>query len=75
MWLQPGKDVALIGYDDLEIARIHRPSLSVLRPQAREAGQRVVNILMEVIKGEDPGKFQEIHQVEMVIRETSFAPS
>ena len=73
--LQPGKDVALIGYDDLEIARIHRPSLSVLRPQAREAGQRVVNILMEVIKGEDPGKFQEIHQVEMVIRETSLPPS
>ncbi|MEE3023568.1 MAG: substrate-binding domain-containing protein, partial [SAR324 cluster bacterium] len=73
--LQPGKDVALIGYDDLEIVRIHRPSLSVLRPQAREAGQRVVNILLEVIKGEDPGKFQEIHQVEMVIRETSLHPS
>ena len=67
--------MALIGYDDLEIARIQRPSLSFLRPQAREAGQRVVNILLEVIKGEDPGKFQEIHQVEMVIRETSLPPS
>ena len=54
---------------------IRDSSLSVLRPHAREAGQRVVNILLEVINGEDPGKFQEIHQVEMVIRETSFAPS
>ena len=73
--LVPGRDVALIGYDDLEIARIHRPPLSVLRPFARDAGKRVVEILLEVIGGADPGTFQEIRDVELVIRETSLPPS
>ena len=71
----PGKDVAMIGYDDLEIAKIHRPPLSVLRPFARDAGLRVVEILIEVIKGADPGDFQEIRDVELVVRETSLPPS
>ena len=73
--LVPGRDVALIGYDDLEIARIHRPPLSVLRPFARDAGKRVVEILLEVIGGADPETFQEIRDVELVIRETSLPPS
>jgi len=73
--LIPGKDVAMIGYDDLEIAKIHRPPLSVLRPFARDAGMRVVEILLEVIKGANPGDFQEIRDVELVVRETSRPPS
>ena len=48
---RPGRDISLIGYDDLEVARIHHPPLTTLRPPAREAGKRAVEILMEVIGG------------------------
>lgn len=72
--LQPGRDVSLIGYDDLEIAKTNLPPLTTLRPPARNAGERVVEILLKIMEGEDAEEFQEIWDVEMIHRESTGPP-
>ena len=52
--LIPGKDVAMIGYNDLEIAKISCPPLSVFRLFVKDSGMRLLEILMEVIKRANP---------------------
>ena len=49
--LQVGKDIALICYDDLEIAKTNIPPLTTMRPPARNAGEQFVGILMQIIGG------------------------
>lgn len=51
-------NVAMIGYGDLEIAKMHRLSLSVLQTFARDARMRFLKILIEVIKVANPLDFQ-----------------
>ncbi len=72
--LQPGRDVSLIGYDDLEIAKTSLPPLTTMRPPARNAGERVVEILLQIMEGEDVEGFQEIWEVEMIHRESTGPP-
>ena len=65
------KDISLICYDDLEIAKTNNPSLTVMCPQATNAGERLVGILMEIFNGRPVEDLQEIWQVEMVQRQST----
>ena len=49
--LKVPKDVSLICYDDLEIAKTNNPPLTVMCPQATNAGERLVGMLMEIFNG------------------------
>ena len=69
--LKVPKDISLICYDDLEIAKTNNPPLTVMCPQATNAGERLVGILMEIFNGRPVEDLQEIWQVEMVQRQST----
>ena len=69
--LKVPKDTSLICYDDLEIAKTNNPPLTVMCPQANKAGERLVEMLMEISNGRPVEDLQEIWQVEMIQRQST----
>ena len=69
--LKVPKDISLICYDDLEIAKTNNPPLTVMSPKVTNAGERLVGILMEIFNGRPVEDLQEIWQVEMVQRQST----
>ena len=58
--LQVGKDIALIGYDDLEITKTNIQPLTTMRPPARNAGKQLVGMLIQIIDGRAAEDLQEV---------------
>ena len=69
--LKVPKDISLICYDDLEIAKTNNPPLTVMCPQAINAGERLVGMLIEIFNGCPIEDLQEIWKVEMVQRQST----
>ena len=69
--LKVPKDVSLICYDDLEIAKTNKPPLTVMRPQVNKAGGRLAEMLMEIINGCPAEHLQEIWQVGIIKRKST----
>jgi len=69
--LKVPKDISLICYDDLEIAKTNNPPLTVMCPKVTKAGERLVGILMEIFNGRPVVDLQEIWQVEIVQRQST----
>jgi DNA-binding LacI/PurR family transcriptional regulator len=51
--LRPGTDVAVVGFDDIPTAQYLRPPLTTLRQPISEVGERVVDMLLKRIQGEE----------------------
>jgi DNA-binding LacI/PurR family transcriptional regulator len=48
--LEPGRDVAVVGFDDIPTAQYLRPPLTTLRQPISEVGERIVNMLLKRIQ-------------------------
>jgi len=68
--LKPGSDVSLIGFDGLAIGRHTNPPLTTMAQPQADSGRRLGEILLAIIDGGDPTKYQELHSAEFVQRET-----
>jgi len=68
MGLVPGRDIALIGHDDLAAARYTKPPLTTLRQPRAAVGVRLAEMLVALIGGAEPGGLQEIWQPELIVR-------
>lgn len=66
MW--PGKDISIIGYDDLPVARFTDPPLTTLRQPIRGSGQRLADMLIAHMGGTPAESLQEVHLPELIIR-------
>jgi len=66
-----GRDVAVIGFDDVPLAAYFRPTLTTIRQPIYDIGKKLSQTLIEIIKGEEPAERQIILQPELVIRESS----
>jgi phosphoserine phosphatase RsbU/P len=62
-------DVALLGFDDIELARYVEPSLTTVRQPLRELGRRTLDVLLERVLQGTPAK-RELMPSELVIRES-----
>jgi LacI family transcriptional regulator len=64
------EEVALIGFDDFELAEILHPTLTVMRQSASELGRVAANLLFDRIKRDEfPDEGSRIVlPVELVIR-------
>ncbi|MES2019035.1 MAG: LacI family DNA-binding transcriptional regulator [Pseudomonadota bacterium] len=51
---QVPRDVAVVGYDDIELATYFHPPLTTIRQPIREAGQALVNALLALVDGKAP---------------------
>jgi diguanylate cyclase (GGDEF)-like protein len=54
--LKVPEDLAVIGFDDWEETRFHIPSISSVRQPLRKQAQAALEMLIRMIKGEDPGR-------------------
>jgi DNA-binding LacI/PurR family transcriptional regulator/GAF domain-containing protein len=65
--IQVPYDVAVVGFDDLEEARVSTPSLTTVRQPVYEQGKRVAYMLLALLAGEEVPE-QVTLPTEMVVR-------
>lgn len=66
--LRAGSDVSVIGYDDLPVATYTDPPLTTFHQPLERAGDRIVDILIELMAGADPAAYSEILEARLVAR-------
>jgi LacI family transcriptional regulator len=69
--LEPGRDVAVVGFDDLDAARLSHPPLTTIRQDRDALGALAATRVVELI--EQPGivRPRELLPVQLVVRESS----
>ncbi|MCA0453713.1 MAG: LacI family transcriptional regulator [Chloroflexi bacterium] len=66
-----GRDLAVVGFDDMAVAHYVKPRLTTLRQPIKAVGQAVMQILICLLKGETPAKHTILLPPELIIRESS----
>jgi LacI family transcriptional regulator len=69
--LQPGHDIAVVGFDDLEAAALAHPALTTIRQDRRELGTLAASRAIELIEDSDAAPPDAILPVELVVRASS----
>ena len=64
-------DVAVVGYDDIGLARYGNPSLTTIRQNIRQAGRALVESLLAIINGEEVA--DTTISSELVVRQSSIS--
>jgi LacI family transcriptional regulator len=72
--LAPGKDVSVVGFDDIQDAAAATPSLTTMAVSPHKLGHRLARTLLDRIQ--DPGMPATVSEIsaELVVRETTGAP-
>ncbi|MFI4891475.1 MAG: LacI family DNA-binding transcriptional regulator [Steroidobacterales bacterium] len=66
------RDVGVVGYDDIALARYYHPSLTTIRQSITQAGEALVDALLAIVGGEHPRP--RLLPTELVVRESSAPP-
>jgi LacI family transcriptional regulator len=69
--LEPGRDVAVIGFDDLEAAALAHPPLTTIRQDRRELGILAATRAIELIEDPESAVPKTVLPVELVVRASS----
>jgi DNA-binding LacI/PurR family transcriptional regulator len=69
--LQPGRDIAVIGFDDMPAAQYYRPPLTTVHQPIAEVGRRVIDMLLQIIRGEQPRERKVLLKPQLVVRASS----
>jgi len=67
------QDVSIIGFDDHPFARYLTPSLTTVRQDFEEIGQRGVGLLLDAIRGVDESAVRAAITPELVVRDSTGA--
>jgi DNA-binding LacI/PurR family transcriptional regulator len=70
--LQAGRDIALIGFDDLTICRFTQPALTTIRFSPGEIAKLAFQALLDEIRGESVTQYE--YTTRFVLRESTCAP-
>jgi LacI family transcriptional regulator len=68
--LTVGRDLSVIGHDDLPEAALTQPPLATLRQPHAAVGERLAEIIEALIGGGEPSDLQEIWRPELILRES-----
>jgi DNA-binding LacI/PurR family transcriptional regulator len=68
--LRAPDDVAVVGFDDIELASYTRPSLTTVTQPVREMGELATRLLVGRVNGESRTPQQHRLQTRLVIRES-----
>jgi DNA-binding LacI/PurR family transcriptional regulator len=66
----PGKDVSVVGFDDISLANLWHPSLTTLAQPFREIGHHLVEMLVKEISGNQK-KSHLILEPKLIVREST----
>ena len=69
--LQPGQDLAVVGFDDLEAAALAHPPLTTIRQDRQELGTLAATRAIELIEDPDVTPGATVLPVELVVRGSS----
>jgi DNA-binding LacI/PurR family transcriptional regulator len=69
--LTVGSELAVVGFDDAPIAGYLRPSLTSLRQPIAEIGERVVTMLIDLVRGETPSPAQVLLKPRLIVRDST----
>lgn len=69
--LEIGQDVAIIGFDDAPMSQYLFPPLTTIRQPIHEAGRECVEILVALMKGDQPRKRAVLLQPELIRRNSA----
>ncbi|WP_336057657.1 LacI family DNA-binding transcriptional regulator [Nitratireductor sp. CH_MIT9313-5] len=72
--LQPGIDISVTGYDDLEEAAIATPALTTVWNGQREVGRRAARVLLDRLNGAEVDPSQELIKPELHVRQSTSKP-
>ena len=72
--LTVGRDVSVVGYDDLEEAAIATPALTTVWNGQREVGRRAAAALLDRLRGEAVSANQELIHPELHVRSSTGRP-
>ncbi len=70
MGLQIPQDVAIIGFDDIELASYLNPPLTTIRQPLLQMGKEAAEILLDLIEGKKKAPVHKFMEVELIERET-----
>jgi LacI family transcriptional regulator len=71
--LRPGRDLAVVGFDDLPLAAHTRPALTTVRQPFDQICDRLIATLLGVIDGDQSVARQSLVAPELIIRQSSLA--
>src|SRR5207237_9423620 len=71
--LEPGRDVAVVGFDDLEAAALAYPPLTTIRQDRQELGTTAATRAIELIENPSNIATETILPVELVVRASTLA--
>jgi len=66
--LEVGRDIAIIGFDDAPMSQYLLPPMTSIRQPIRAAGRKCVEILVALMKGDQPQEHQVLLQPELIVR-------
>jgi LacI family transcriptional regulator len=66
--LRAGRDVSVIGYDDLPIASYTDPPLTTWEQPIPRMAQRLVEMLVAQLEGQDPSTMREVWRARLIVR-------
>jgi DNA-binding LacI/PurR family transcriptional regulator len=69
--LEIGRDIAIIGFDDAPMSQYLFNPLTTVRQPIHEAGRECVEILVELMKGNQPLKRNVLLQPELILRDSA----
>ena len=72
--LTVGRDLAVVGFDDAPIAGYLRPSLTSLRQPIAEVGERVVTMLIDLVRGQTPSPAHVLLNPRLIVRDSTRLP-
>jgi LacI family transcriptional regulator len=65
------QDVAVVGYDDLEISRFTNPPLTTIAQPKKEVGKRAVNLLVERMSKKNQPPIRLVLPPELIVRRST----
>jgi len=63
-------DIALVGFDDVPVARYVNPPLTTIRLPAHQLGAEAARLVLRLIAGEDPEETDILLQTTLVVRDS-----
>jgi len=64
------QDIALVGFDDVPLARYLDPPLTTVRLPASELATRASQMLIQLIQGESPAEKQVLLESQLIVRQS-----
>ena len=72
--IDPGHDISLTGYDDIDEASVWSPGLTSVWNGQQEVGRLAALTLLDVVSGHPPAEMRVLVEPELRIRETTCPP-